>query len=86
MQGKYPLVSLSLSLIAQNGRISLQTTMGMCTGTHDVTEMISLRQVTLRWWNESMHSSNQCVELVGARCQPSPTIRQRRDKQHKKLA
>ena len=66
MQGKYLLVSLLLSLIAQIGQMSPQMMMNMCMGTHNATEMISLCQVTLLWWNESMHSSNQSVESVGA--------------------
>ena len=53
--------SFPRSLIAECGD-------GMCTGTHDVTEMISLRTAPLDWWNESMHSSIRCVVEVRARC------------------
>ena len=51
---------------------------GMCMGTHDVTEVISLCTAPLRWWNESIHSSNQCVVEVRTRHWPLPTIWQQK--------
>ena len=50
----------------------------ICTGTHDVTEVISICTTLLCWWNESIHSSNQCVVEVRAHCRPSPTIWQQK--------
>ena len=55
-------------------------------GHNNAMEMISLCQVMLSWWSESMHSSNWSIGLVGAHCQPLPTIQWKREKQHKTLA